>query len=641
MASTDPGYDKRLQTIREIVRNAWKRGTPIPWITDHGVQHCQNVENLIHEVLPQDKMNTLELQERFLLLAAAWLHDIGMNASLFASAPENGDKTVEEIGGLADEDRDRYFKGVRNEHAERSARYASEAPFHLEPHERGALEHLCRLHRYKAYGELHRMGWRTDEGVRLPLLVAYLRVADALHIPRREDTDARDYVKYLALGMDHKTKFHWLKSRYARSVKATPDDFSVTIKLRRPKGVEPDDWARETSPLAKVIVREVQDELDAVEDILGKGGLAFYRTVKCEPTDEVNAEAWTDADIGQLRELTGNIGLFSPTLTPNAGEVSNSVLDTISVLAEGRDAVSLLARYRENVLADLLRTRPCHVFLSKIQSGLDARLSDATTPDEGQKAQAIKEWARLLRERRKDAVEGLPSAACGILRGSSAFLVYGLSESVVKCLDALSPEEKGTLTVYVCEASTKTDHRYNNRLVHYDGGKYAERIREAGIANIKLVPDSGVSHLLWKVHRYPELGVQQRTISAVLFGANGVGLDGSVGHSLGHLTIADAAARYGTPVYVIADSFKIGRKIDELGRSDPLRDSQWLPTDIEWEGRLEGIEAHNPREDIVPPDRITAIITEKGVVSPEEVWTHRPEEIPDFLSSTEMAPSTR
>jgi Translation initiation factor 2B subunit, eIF-2B alpha/beta/delta family len=100
-----------------------------------------------------------------------------------------------------------------------------------------------------------------------------------------------------------------------------------------------------------------------------------------------------------------------------------------------------------------------------------------------------------------------------------------------------------------------------------------------------------------------------------------MGLSGKVAHTLGHLAIADMAAAYKIPIYIIADSLKIHHIIDELDRI-PQRKEPWITTDIEFEDIVKKCKIFNPRGDVVPADKITAIVTEKGIIDPKFIKSH-------------------
>jgi translation initiation factor 2B subunit (eIF-2B alpha/beta/delta family) len=593
----NPQDATRLEDIRREIAKAWEAGRPIPYFTPHDQNHSQMVEDLILKALPPDAMRRgLSDNERFILLAAAWFHDVGMNPELFDT-----DKR-----GLPPDKTKEWDRTVRMSHAKRSADYVVKMGprLGLSRDEINLLEKMARLHRYGAYRDLHQEEWEQRD-VRLPLLASYLRLADALHIPRRDEHTS--FKIFLALGMDHKAKFHWLKSKYADRVELSPTQSRITLVMRRRRGYTKDAWKQKTRDLQNLVVREVQDELDAVKDILARGGLAYYHTVEADSDEDATFSANEERE---LDELLRRMRLFDPTLSPNASSAAGDILKLLTLFSgPGGDedtAIGLLEDYQQHALQEFLNERPCHVFPRRIAADLQEILEGhGLTPRKRLTAvrAKIKEWQSKRRKIRDD----LPAKALDFLKGSAPILVYGLSESVARCLKGLPPQDKRETEVYVCEGRPKTEHRHNNRLVSCDGVRYGEALRAAGFRkeNVILVADACTSHLF-----------STRPGIRVVFGANGIGRDGRIGHTLGHLTIADAARSYDVPVYVIADTLKIG---DLDARPDLMRGNRWLTTDIAWESRVNDMSVLNPREDVVPPDRITAIITERGVVRPQDI----------------------
>ena len=86
---------KRLVIIRDYVRNLWSSHTEPLWYTLHNESHCERVEESLHKLIPDHNSNLLSEEERFYLLSAAWLHDVGMILNLFGrnedSNHEGGD----------------------------------------------------------------------------------------------------------------------------------------------------------------------------------------------------------------------------------------------------------------------------------------------------------------------------------------------------------------------------------------------------------------------------------------------------------------------------------------------------------------------------------------------------------------------
>ncbi|MEM1659488.1 MAG: hypothetical protein QXK94_10690, partial [Candidatus Jordarchaeales archaeon] len=104
-------------------------------------------------------------------------------------------------------------------------------------------------------------------------------------------------------------------------------------------------------------------------------------------------------------------------------------------------------------------------------------------------------------------------------------------------------------------------------------------------------------------------------VNKVIVGADRILRDGHVVNKIGTLTIAIVAKRYSIPFYVAAPSstFDLKSRVDEIVIE--YRDPREV---LEVNGRpiTIDVEVLNPAFDVTPPDLVTAIITEKGVIWP-------------------------
>ena len=116
-------------------------------------------------------------------------------------------------------------------------------------------------------------------------------------------------------------------------------------------------------------------------------------------------------------------------------------------------------------------------------------------------------------------------------------------------------------------------------------------------------------------------------VDKVVVGADRITLDGYVANKIGTYMIAMAANRHGVPFYVAAPTSTFDPSLRGPGIPIEERDPSEVYTIL---GRLriapEGVKAYNPAFDVTPPELVTAIITEKGVVTPPYI-----ESIPRLL----------
>ena len=109
--------------------------------------------------------------------------------------------------------------------------------------------------------------------------------------------------------------------------------------------------------------------------------------------------------------------------------------------------------------------------------------------------------------------------------------------------------------------------------------------------------------------------ISQGMVDKVVVGADRVLRDGHVTNKIGTLTIAIVASRYSVPFYVVAPSstFDLSSRVEDVVIEQ--RDPREV---LEVNGRPITIDVAvlNPAFDITPPDLVTAIITERGIIRP-------------------------
>lgn len=104
-------------------------------------------------------------------------------------------------------------------------------------------------------------------------------------------------------------------------------------------------------------------------------------------------------------------------------------------------------------------------------------------------------------------------------------------------------------------------------------------------------------------------------IDLVIIGADVVGEDGSVLNKIGSYSLALAAKSAGLPFYAATSLLKVRKDIDSYREIEiEKRD----PTEL-WTRSLKGIKAINYAFDTVPPEYLSGLITEFGILKPKDV----------------------
>jgi translation initiation factor 2B subunit (eIF-2B alpha/beta/delta family) len=609
-------YEKKLNTIKNTIRNL-ENGSRSPLVpyTPHGIDtHIIKLERHLDDIFPEEEMRHVNKlfseKDKFLFLAGIWLHDVGMYSPLLPDDPDESITSNAELKKWDEEVR-------RKMHHERSESYVLQnyRNLGLEDKEARDIALICLSHR-----KSRKIPEYTEENI--CLIIAYLRLLDALHIPERPSRDEIGTLRdYLAYGMEPVSKFHWYKSFYVSEIRPSPEDLKLTIKFALPR-----EWINNTKkmdPLIRSIERDILDEIDAVKDILIKAKIKHQLPAYIYIDHDFKLTPFMPEEVASLDSLLAIIRLFDPTMSPNSGEIIKIVLEGIGMCVEGVDYTSCAKTfdaYMRGVFKPLLSDRSCHIYLwnlfeelEKYRIELNRKRETRNPNDLMEDIRAVRDLIKALKWWREELPEmfNIESKIC---RGDS-LLLYGFSRAVITTLNALDDETKSSIQVFVCECNTKTKHRYNNRILYYDGVKYIEELKQIGINDIKLIPDLCASNIFLRFHETRERGCIK-----VIFGANGI-TNKYVFHTLGHLGITEMARAPGIeiPIYVVAEGMKIR---SELERSlDKQREGPWHPTDIAIIDNFKEVDIYNPKEDVVPIDKITAVITELGIYNTNEPWS--------------------
>lgn len=578
----DENYIKRLNFIRQYVRYKWEENKGLPArYTIHDASHSENVKKAIYKLIPETKYSELSEEEKFYLLSSAWLHDIGMIPDLFGTKDD--------------------YQKVRSEHHIRSKRYIENEKerqaLGLNHDEAKIIGEICKYHRKSE--DIMMCQPRLGQ-IRLQLLASYLRLADAIHIDKTR-VDESLFKIFLETGIPWDSKYHWLKSFWIREVTPDFDNLTINIDLIISK-----DDADNVDIISNMIKEEVRTELYTVKDILIRGGISYFLDVETKFGLGIRESQKID-----LKQIIGNIQLDRK---PSASDVMTTIIDTILSILDldnKREAYSIIKEYRNEVIENNVKNRPCHILVRK----LDKLITDNTGENEGDLSDVqingkiinIKTKILHFKKSREESLSKLLGFAQSILSDYESILLFGYSTLVMKALEAVSIEvKKETKKIYVCECRSKDQYNDMNELIYCDGIEYASQIKKIGYREVYLVPDILVGNL-----------ISRDLVSKVIFGANGVDIEsGRFGHTAGHLTIADLAHLYGVPVYVILDSYKFGKMVPN---SELERDINWVTGDKKALSRMKGIKLFNPREDTIDASKLHALVTDYGMFPPNKI----------------------
>ena len=206
-----PHLEEYLAGIRDIAENyVWDGPIVLSEYPDHGFKHSQKVISFLDEIVPQANP-PLSADELYILLSAAYLHDIGLQFPNYI--PELKEVVdTKGIPGLNEKE----HQIIRDKHREIVAQIIEEEDQFkkLHPPYHRIIGEICTNHREthlgKDYMELEDAF--GGEKIRYRLLIALLQCGDALHL-----SADRVNIKKVHL-IPFTSKKYWWKNHYIREI---------------------------------------------------------------------------------------------------------------------------------------------------------------------------------------------------------------------------------------------------------------------------------------------------------------------------------------------------------------------------------------------------------------------------------------
>ena len=358
LAEDEPLGEHRSDLVRSLsvlpgtVRAHWR--TPhLSWYPDHGPEHSRTVVGRIFEMLPgellpygeRDHSFQLSPWELYLLCAAAWLHDIGMQ-----NVKECSPNAV--LGQLTPED----YRNVRARHPEVGASMIFNDIDG--PHNLGLTDDvvaalviglLVKAHGTKQFGKtlpsFAKVGQPFGKPVRGPLLAALLLMADEfdVHSSRaRFEDDAR----LSPISLAHNLKHHYTAGLSFRRL-----DGRVRAQLELCFPGPPRTSAADEQAIQRWITRKLRQQMSLTAVAIRQGfhgRLEFDRHIEVRVSHDIEA-------VGQVvhRVMDPGAGAYARAQVHRGAVLDHDELLTEIELAFANDERLVVAELREPHAAEL------------------------------------------------------------------------------------------------------------------------------------------------------------------------------------------------------------------------------------------------------------------------------------------------
>ena len=506
----------------------------IPFFTDHGPAHCQKVEEILDTVLfpptldPSDpRAFCPNPEEAMYLLAAAWLHDIGMIYGIFPNETE------------VLEGKDVPWEKNREEHELRSARFIR-TNWHIacdwKDPEKLQLGEICvyHRHRYPLSDIVPVVRGRTGEPIRMRDLAALLRLADACHVDAsRAPADMKNLFR--SFGMPVPAKEHWGLSSLVYDVRFDHDTKKIHAHSYIP---EPKQYGTATvdfEPVVKRLAQAIERELGTVIPYL-----SAYRNTDFK---------WVEAKIATLKG-TGDPEDFLRKTWPCMFSTTTSASEAACLVAAVlrsimREVADVPYKGVTKVLAEVRRLFPYNVLARRLVAEMGTFLREDPNLDStgrlGQLAVAHKYLDGFLEARLK-AGSRVAVAAHRLLNSDDTLVIYGYSSVVMHLLRDHLRGHRGRVLLVKCH------HPGHLLAVQEEDDRMIRRLRDSGLA-FREVEMSSLRQILSHFQG-------QNVKAKVLLGAWAVLNGAEVLARMGSAMIASTAKDCNVPVLVLAEAEK-------------------------------------------------------------------------------------
>lgn len=662
-------YLVQIQNAVKALHNQNNNRKPLAFYTPHGPKHFQMVEDNIHKLIPDEKAKDLfDVDERFYLLASAWLHDLGMYRSV-----------VMDVYGKDLDDNE-----IRKRHHITSAKFILNHfdKCGVKEIDKDFFATLCEYHRRSANIEkcptLKSVGV-NNKSLRIKLLAAYLRLADSLDIGTyRTPTPA--YAICLAYNIPQESKMHWIKNRIISGIFIEPDSHRITVEFIEPKlednlGQNSKAFMNEKLDyVIELVMQDLYEELNSVKQILISNGISYFLEIEAKK----NLEYISEQTANDLVEMIANYDIL---VHPSASKLLEMILLTLSnicgyhlfkgeepqkftssrngnlsrVIKEIQDFISIIN-------SELVASRPCHYGLSNLIQKCNDHIKVLLKNND---IEAFIRNIAMIYSTHHNFRHNIRLNSSNFFKkvflddfdkkDNFTIVLYGYSELAIKTIcgfrDAIllkkypgsKPKDfydhtfeediSNKFTIFVCEGQPKTITATQDKLIYHDGIRYAEALRLRNFANVILIPDATIGNIL-----------KNNEVDLILVGANGFNRESFV-HSSGHASIINLGLYHkhvnkcGNPLVVLATTNEklsvdltqkkennTSKSIDE-DSEDTLtfyknekvegREKIWFARDSQVIKRLcdTNIALFNPREDEIPIKDLDYIVSDNGYYS--------------------------
>lgn len=277
-----------ISAVKQATQNIWS--TPLhQYYTSHDVKHSEKIISIVGALLEplRDELNEFE---RFILICAIYLHDIGMQAPSYAGLEKKDKYTRAELDRVREQHHEISEKMICD-----SVMEGSTVSCGLEGCNPNLVKYIALIAKYHRRYNIEKLKDQSVAGriIRLPLLACMIRLGDELDVDSdRVNMDVLKQVDVCAAD-----KFHWWGHYYVQSLEITKGRIKLYFcfpEKYRDNGI--------VDMIKRKTVDAVEDRFDTVYTILDGYGLRLFRKIEVAEDDYSPIQRLMPDDLVQYLE---------------------------------------------------------------------------------------------------------------------------------------------------------------------------------------------------------------------------------------------------------------------------------------------------------------------------------------------------
>ena len=569
---------------------------PLPFYTEHGKRHCQAVERFLDQIIWKNGDGVLDEKQDFIpspeeamyLLSAIWLHDIGM------------------WYGILDNEQPEYLKDaakvikLREIHEVRTSRYIqdkwTEPDCSWWPEEKDWLSNICVYHRghydMNGFQPVKESGRRIpDRKIRLGVLAALLRLADACHVDKRR-APQRVMGLYISLGMPEEARVHWERADLIKDVRFEHDDRMVVLKGHYPRTFYFGLGEFDVQEVGEMICDNVRRELRSVQQTLSLFSNTDIRDVR-HITYRIQAK-----DYLQKRQCL-HLWPYFLSRPFSATEAAAALAQMLLLSTEqAEDSGDLGDEWRKDMCQMMEKTKSLreHDFMIRnLCISVEKLLS--ILPENTKSASKLTKCLKRFMKSIEDNCRKLVGHSLKEIGPDDVLVVYGHSINIDQLLRDMGTRH----LLYIVDCYKALD----DHQVLDENKKIAELVKGLGFSRYKFLQLASLAEVLGELKR-------KKVPCKMLLGTHGRLKGGDLLCKVGSHIIAATAKRFGVEVIAFCEKTKFLAnciKDNEIAGPEKIFSSE----DEKMHPQLVNVPYVAPKMDRVPKELVNAVITESGV----------------------------